>query len=823
MDRLGHDLRLSLRLLVKHKAFTITVFLTLALCFAANIALFSVVHNVLLRPLPVPDSKRLLIMGNAYPKAGSVISAEYSGVPDYDDRLRSVNVLEVQALVRESNVNVEQHGVPTRVRSLAVTPSYFHMLRVAATVGRTFIPEEGEVGHEKKVVLTESFWRSQFAGDSAAIGRDLRIDGERHVVVGVMPRSLEPMHPGIAFWRALAFTPADRSDENRHSNNYTNLGRLKPGASLSQAQAQVNALNAANLERFPELKELLINAGFHTVVSGWQERMTRWIRPTLYLLWGGALFVLLIGCVNVANLVLVRARARLKETATRMALGAGRRQLARQFVLEGWILGVAASAAGVVLAHAALRAVGTSAFQDLPYGSQIGLDASVLLYAFGLIAVVGTLIGLLPLAGLRGGMLGGVLREEGRSATGGRGAARMRRSMVSAQVAFTLVLLIGAGLLGASLQKVIAVDPGLDPEGVLTASVVLPSTRYTNDDAIRAFTEESLRRLRAIPGVVSAGAADPFPLSGDHSDSVIIAEGYQMRPGESLIAPRRIEATPGFFEAMGVRLAGGRLFEDRDTAASLPVVIIDRKLASHFWPNQDPIGRRMYQPSSNQDLLAVTKDTVFRTVVGVIEDVTLDSITEGPEVFGAYYFPMTQSTSRAISFAVKTNGSPEALSGSVRAALSSLDRELPVFSLQTMEQRLDAALVGWRSPALLSLGFGVTALILSAIGIYGVLAYLVVQRRKEIGIRMALGSTARGIFDLVVREGAVLVVTGLVLGAAGALALRRTLESLLFGVRATDPWVLVPVTAFLAAIALAACAVPARRAARIDPASVLAE
>lgn len=822
MDWLSRDLRMATRMLAKDKAFGVTAALTLAICIGANTALFAVVYNVLLRPLPVPEPERILLMSNLYPKAGATDSSN-SGVPDYYDRLRDVTAFEEQALFNTSSAAIGQDGLPTRIRVANVTPSFFRVVKVAPVLGRPFTEQEGEPGNEKKVVLSQALWRSQFGGDPAAVGRELRLDGQPYSVVGVMPAGFEALDPGVMLWRPLAFTPQQKSDEQRHSNNFWNVGRLKPGATLEQAQAQVDALNAANLERFAQYKELLLNAGFRTAVVPLQEHLVRHVKPTLLLLWGGALFVLLIGSVNVANLALVRARSRLRELATRLALGAGHAQVARQLVVEGVLLTLAAAGLGLLLAKAALRSLGALNLEELPYGSEIGLGGEVVVFTLLLASAIGVAIGLIPVAGVLPKNLALVLREEGRASSGGRGVRALRRSLVVAQVGFTFVLLVGAGLLFASFQKVLEVDPGFVAERVLTASVSLPRSRYADEAALRAFTDEALRRVRALPGVVSAGATDAIPFGGRHDDSVIIAEGYQMRPGESVISPTSVDVTPGYFETTGVKLLRGRFFQDSDTAASLPVLIVDEKLAGRFWPGQDPVGRRMYRPTDINDLLAVTDKTVFLTVVGVVRDVKLSDITEGEKTVGTYYYPMQQDVSRLVTFAVKTAGRPESLGNSLRQAVASLDPELPVFDMKTLEQRSAVALLNRRSPAMLSLVFGAVALLLSAVGIYGVLAYLVAQRSREIGIRIALGSSAGAIFELVLREGLLLAGLGFVFGALGALALRRSLDSLLFGVRATDPLVLGGMAALLAFVSILACVLPARRATRIDPTIVLAD
>lgn len=819
---MASDLRVGLRLLLKDKAFTITAATTLAMCIGANTALFSVVHNVLLRPLPVPGSERLVLMSNTYPKAGAD-GLGSSGVPDYYDRIRDVSVLGDQAVYQTRTMAIDQNGTPARVLTMIATPSLFHLIKATPQIGRAFSDAEGEIGNERRVILSYALWQSAFGGDPQIVGKDARINSQPYNIVGVMPRGFLFMEPDVMLWIPAAFTPAQKSDEERHSNNWRNVGRLKPGATLQQAQSQVDALNAANMERFPQYKQLLINAGFRTVVTQLQDFLVRDVRQILYLMWGGALFVLLIGAVNVANLVLVRSRVRVKELATRLALGAGRARVARQLVVESVLLTMVSAAIGLFLGYAALRFLTTLNLQDLPRAGEIRLDGVVVAFTLGIAAVIGLTLGLIPVATVLPANLTSVLREEGRTGTSGRGARTLRRSLVVAQVAFAFVLLIGAGLLFASFRHILSVDPGFRPDGVLTASVTLPRARYTDAKAMIAFHNEALRRIRALPGVTSAGATDWIPLSGNHNDSVILAEGHQMQPGESVISPANADVTPGYFESMGATLARGRFFDQRDVTGAPRVLIIDEKLAQRFWPNQNPVGRRMFRPTDLNHITSVTEKTVFLTVVGVIRDMKLHDLAEDNKTVGTYYYPMDQDASTVITFALKTAGDPGSLTSSVRGVLQEIDRELPVFDVRTMEDRLAQSLMTRRSPVLLSLSFGAIALLLSAIGIYGVLAYLVAQRKKEIGIRMALGSSTAAIFELVLREGLLLIGLGFAAGAAGAVALRRTLESQLFGVSASDPAVLAGVTGLLAAVAIVACALPARRATRIDPIVALTE
>jgi predicted permease len=818
-----NDVRVSLRLLWKDKAFTSTAALTLAVCIGANAALFSVVRGVLLKPLALPDPERVVSAGNAYPGAG-VPEPIGTAVPDYFDRLRDITAFEAQAMFRQDNRSVDQGGVAARVESMTATPSYFAVAGVRPQIGRTFTEQEGEIGHASVVVLSDAFWRSQFGGDRGAIGRELRIDGRPHTVVGVMPPGFRPTDNDTAMWMPMTFTAKDKSDEQRHSNNAVYVARLKPGATVQQAQAQIDTLNAANLERFPVLREVLINTGFHTLVARLQDRMVEDIRPILYLMWGGALFVLLIGCVNVANLVLVRSRVRLKELATRLALGAGMSRVVRQLAIEHVLLTLGSAAIGIAIGFAALRGMDAINLQDLPRAHEIRLDAVVVAYTAIAAVVIGLVLGLIPAAALMSTQVLSVLREEGRSATVGRGAQSLRRALVVAQVGCAFVLLIGAGLLFATFRKALAVDPGFVPAGVLTAAVSLPDSRYPDAAAQRRFTDEALRRIGALPTVTMSGATDSLPLGNNASASAILAEGYQAKKGESLIAPNAVRVSPGYFEAMRARLVAGRFFDARDTVDAPKVIIIDDRLARRFWPNQDPIGRRMYTPSDDGgDLTAITAKTEFFTVVGIVAEMKQRSLTDGDRAVGSYFFPLAQEPQQGLTFVVRSSGDTSALWSALRREIAAIDAQLPVFEMQPMTYWTARSLADRRAPALLSMVFGFVALFLSAIGIYGVLAYLVAQRRKEIGIRVALGSSAAAVFRLVLREGLVLVGIGLVLGGIGSLLLRQTLESLLFGVSATDPRVLLLVSGVLGVVALVACCVPARRATKIDPLVALME
>ncbi len=777
------DLKYGIRSLWRDKGFALTVLLTFSVCIAANTALFAIVNSVILRPLPVSDANSILITSNEYPKAG-VTGTNNSSSGDYFDRLREMTVFESQAIFRQRDQTVELNGSPQQIRGMLVTPSWFELLRVSPTLGRAFTREEGEIGADQEVILSHGLWRQLYAGDKSALGRELRISGRPFKIVGVMAPEFTFIDPDVRLWMPLAFTAEQKTVH--HSNNWYHIGRLKPGATLQQAQAQVNALNNENLERFPEIKEIVINAGFHTEVKPLQEMLTAGVKKTLYLLWGGAFLVLLIGGLNIANLALARLALRRKELATRIALGAGRAQLMRQLLLENLGLAMLGGIGGIALGAGLLRTLNAIGLEHFPRAGEVHMDGTVVVVSLTLSLAAGLFVGLFPLAGISNIGISDALHEDSRTGTTGKKSRNVRQLL-------------------------------FNPNGVVSASVALPRSRYPKPEVLRNFMNRALPAVRAIPGVSIAGATDAIPLGSNHDDSVILAEGYQMKPGESLISPLNISVTPGYFEALGVHMARGRSFDERDNENAPRVVIVDERLAQHFWPDRDPVGRRMYMPGDDKDLLKIDEHTVWITVVGVARTLRYENLDGSGAPVGAYYFPNSQQPAGGFTFALKTAADPGSVVRALRAEISSLDPDLAVFDIHPMSERIDLSLSSRRTSMLLANAFGGIALFLASLGIYGVLAYLVAQRTREIGIRVALGSTRAGILRLVLREGFELVAIGLVLGVAGAASLQKAVASEIYGVQPLDPLVLASVMALLAMVALAACAVPARRAMRVDP------
>ena len=813
MESLLQDIRFGSKLLWKDKGFAATAIVTLALCIGANTAIFSVVNAVLLRSLPFDEAERIVLIYNSYPGAGAPRAG--AAAPDYFDRLQQTDAFEEIAMYAPASVSLGEQGTPQQVAALDVTPSFFRLLRVEPELGQLFEEADALVGNNQVAILSHAAWNQYFGGRDI-IGTDVRLDGVPHTVVGVMPRDFYFGSREVRVYRPIAFTLRQR--EARHANNWQQIGRLREGVSIEMARQQIRAVNAANMEIFPGLAVALQNAGFVTRVVYFQDDMVRDVRSTLYLLWGGVLFVLLIGCGNVANLVMVRATLRRRELATRLAFGAGRARVARQLLTESVVLTTVGGSAGLLIGYWGMSLLETLGIDRLPRAHEIAMDSTVIGATLGLALVVGFVIGIIPVTGALRTDIGSVFHEDGITGTASRAALLARRVLVTAQVALALVLLLGAGLMLASFREILDLDLGYDTDGVLTGQVALSEARYRDDAEMRAFVEAALSRARALPGVAFAGATSVFPLSGEYADGIVLAEGYIMQPGESLISPSQVRVTPGYFEAMGIELIQGRFFDDTDAPGVYRAVIVDRRLAEKFWPDVSPLGKRLFYPTDPDDVTAITEQTVFLNVVGVVENIALrDVVREDGGDVGTYYLPYAQTPARSVTVALKTTGDPAVLANPVRAALSQVDPGLPFFNVRSMNDRLADALGPRRTPVVLAMGFAGVALFLAAVGVYGVLAYLVSTRTREIGIRLALGSGAPQVFRLVLREGLAIVGAGVAIGLIGSWALRATVQSQLYGVEPLDVTVWLAVAGLLTLVAVAACVVPARRATRVDP------
>jgi predicted permease len=799
------DLRLAARALGKNPGFTTVAVLTLALGIGANTAIFSVVYATLLRPLPFPDPERLVAIYSQFLalnlSRGGCSPAEY-----YDFRQQS-HLFEDLAALWTNSYNMSGPGGgddrPERLLGGEVTATLFPLLGLRPVIGRVFTEEEDQPGRNQVVVLEEGLWRRRFGADPKVIGRRVRLNGETFTVIGVIPPTLGSLSE-VQLWRPIAFTAEQRSPQRRGNKFLLVMARLKKGVSLAEAQAGMDRVAAALGREFPT--SYPATSGWGILVAPLGEMMVQDIRPALLLLMAAVGLLLLIAATNVANLMAARAVGRWREIAIRHALGAGRWRIARQLLAESLLLALYGGAAGLALGWWGLKALAQASPPNLRRLGEVDLDPAVFVFTFGVSLATGLLFGLgLAVQASRGNPCES-LKEGARGSSGGR-KRRLRSFLVVQEVALAMILLIGAGLLVQSFVRLQRVDPGFRPEGILSFRVSLPPARYADLAKMSAAWRGILDAVRNLPGVTSAGAVSVLPFSGSNFPAAFAIEGRDTPPGGTApLGDVRI-VSPGYFSAMGIPLRRGRLFAETDTAEAPGVALVDEKLAKQYWPNEDPVGKRVRR--------SVLQSLPWLTIVGVVGHVKHSQLDA--ESRGAIYYHYSQVPASNMTVTARTAGDPRGLSGAVQNAVAAVDRDLPVFDVKTMEQRLLDSLSPRRF-AMRVLGlFSAVALALAAVGIYGVMAQSVSQRTHEIGIRMALGADEPGVLRLVVRQGMTLAAVGLAVGAAGAVILTRLMTRLLFGVEPTDLATFAAAALALGGAALAACYIPARRATRVDP------
>lgn len=805
------DLRYAVRQLAKAPGFTAVAVLTLALCIGANSAVFSVIRAILLKPFPWPHSEQLVLIHNTYPLMG--LERAGSSIPDYLDRRQGVASLQESALVTGISLNLALAGAPERIEGRRVTPSLFPLLQVPPALGRTFTEEDARVGAPRTVVLSDSLWRNRFGADPGIVGRDIRMNGEPYTVTGVMPPGFYFPTPRVQLWVPFVFTDQQRSDEERGHEYSTLIARLKPGATIAQAQREVEAIHRANLERRPEAKAFVESSGFNGLVLDYLGENVREVKAMLWLVQAGVVAALLIGCANVASLLLARASARERELAIRAALGASRGRIMRQLLLESLLLFLLGGLLGLVVALWGVSALNGLGVGNLPRGYGVTLDAPVFAFTLLCALVTGLGFGALPAWSATHGSTAASLKEAGTRATAGRRHLWLRSSLVVGEIALALMLLSTAGLLVRSFQRLQAVSPGFVREQVLTAQLALPENKYDTPEKVWAFQDQVLARTQALPGIVSAGFASTLPFTGSNSQGSYAIAGYTPPAGQPQPHAMIRFVSPDYFKAIGIPVLRGRGFTAADASQAAEVAIIDRVLAERYWPGADPIGRaiiRDSRPGPDGD------QPRQWTIVGVVPAVKNGNL-ELPVTKETIYFPLAQSPQRTLALVLKTTGDTAALTAAVRAAILAVDPEQPVYDIRTMAARLDEALQSRRAPMVLLGLFAGISLLLAALGVYGVLAFAVGQRTPELGIRVALGATRTHIVALVLRQGGRLVALGVAAGLAGYLALSALIGRLLFGVTPSDPLTLLLAPGGLILAALAACLIPARRALRVDP------
>ena len=807
------DVRFGLKLLYKEKAFTITALLTLALCIGANTAIFTVLHAVILAPLPYEQPDRLLRLYNIYPGVG-VYDRGSNGIPDYLDRKQLTEVFDSVALYGENGYDAGPDGSPAHIPGEYVTPSFFHVLRVSPMLGRTFEENDAVKGKDQLAILSYGLWKDMYAMDAHILGKDIRLNGRPYRVVGVMPRGFEAPASEARLWVPFAFTPRQMSDDARHSNNWDMIARLRPGVSIAYAQQRVDALNKENIERYPKYRTLLKASRFATKVVGLKDLIVLDVRPILYLLQAAVSFVLLIGCVNVANLLLVRSNVRRKELAIRFSLGAGRWRLGRQLLVESLTLASLGGALGILTGYAGVRLLFALGAKELPRSGGIHMDPAVLAFSAGAAIVTGLVFGSVPVFQLFRRDFNESVRTTERAATAGRGALFTRSALVVVQVSLAFVLLIGAGLLTLSFARLLSVNPGFQSEHVLTASFALPGSRYKKDDDTRAFVSSLLRNVRSQPGVTHAATATDLPFTNNTNSSVITLDSHPLAPGELPPVPAWNTIDSDYFRAMSIPLIEGRPFSEADTEAAPRVAIIDQFLARKYWPGRSAIGERIHRGLDNNE------DKEYCTIVGVVASIKSNDLAEHNPV-GEVYFSYKQFPNHNMHLVVRSNRDDPRLGQTIHHLLAGVDAQLPLFDVKTMPERISASTLNRRAAMAICLVFAALALVLAAVGIYGVLAYSVAQRTREFGIRVALGARTGNVISMVLGEGMRLAAAGLIIGAAGALAATRLMTAMLYEVKPTDPTVFVLVAVALLGVALAASLIPSARAVRIRPSEAL--
>jgi predicted permease len=794
MGTLLQDLRYGFRMLLKRPVFTLVVVLTLALGIGANTAIFSVVNSVLLRPLPYKDPAQIVTVLHEGWKP--VAPANF-----FDWRAQS-HSFDSMAAAQVWNPNLTGGDRPETLHALQLTADMFRLLGVNPLLGRTFNAGEDQSGNDHVAVLSQRLWQRRFGSDEKIIGQQIALDGESYTVIGVMP----PDFQFAPFWATQAemWSPLNLTSRinDRQGQSLRVFARLKPSVTREQAQAEMQAINQRLAQQYPDA-----NKGLTVSVDSLHERVVGETRPALLMLLATVGFVLLIACANVANLMMARAAAKRKEIAVRTALGASRIRIIRQLLTESVMLALAGGALGLLLAMWGIAALIHLSPTNLPRVQTISLDSHVLYFTLALSLLTGLLFGLVPALQTTKLDLNESLKEGGRSSTEGGKQHRVRRLLVVSEMALALVLLIAGGLMMKSFLRLQAIDPGFDARNVLTMEVSLAGSQYSTDPQHVAFFNELLERVKALPGIRSASAINHLPLGGDIWGLGFTIEGRPAPPpGEGHSAVYRI-VRPGYFQTMGATLVKGRDFTEQDNETSTRVAIINETFARRHFPDEDPIGKRIKISDGDKNP---------REIVGIVKDLKQSEWTAAPKP--EMYLSHSQAAApQYMTLVVRSDSDPLKLAASVENEVWAIDKNLPVSEIRSMEDVI-ADSVGQQRFNMLLLGiFASVALLLSVVGIYGVMSYMVTQRTHEIGIRLALGAQVSDVFKLVVGQGMTLVLIGIALGLIGAFAVTRVLSSLLYGVSTTDPLTFIGVSLLLSAIAFIACLIPARKATKVDP------
>jgi predicted permease len=810
------DLRQTFRLLWKSKRITATTLVTLALCIGATTAIFSSVYSLMLKPLPYQEPERIVELYSSAAKAG--LNHMPANVPFYLDYSKNASSYENLGLWTFFYGLVGDKDSVVRTPGVRATAEIFTILRIQPLLGTFFTKDQNKPGADKVIVLTQSYWQTQYQESPEVIGKDVRIDDEAYKVIGIAPRQLEAFDARMKFIVPLSWPPAAENPQGRYGVGIQLFGRLKPGVTAGQADAEAKLLEKRYVDAGPPpLKQFVDRSGMTMNVGGVQEQRVQPVRSTLLMLQGGVAFVLLIGCVNVANLLLVRANARQSELAIRSALGAARATIARQFLMESLLLTTLGTLLGLGVAWAALRMTNYYLAKMLPQSLPASLDWRVLGFAVALTATVGLLIGLIPLFHILRTNLASVIQSNSRGASSSRGVRALSSVLVVAQVAVALVLLTGAGLLIHSFAEALKVDTGLEARNVVTARIALTREHRSSDEAANSIRERLFQAMKEIPGVTSVAMSFSTPFQGGLPINAFTLENDTLPPGAPQPGAYRVIVTPGYAETLGLKLVEGRFYEEADLAPGRRLFVVDQSFARKYFPNGSAIGGKFsFGPRP-------TKPEEWPVIIGVVKDVPHNGVEE--KSGNPFIYQLLQPGGRpgGLTLFLRTNRPVADAVSALREKVRAIDPASPLFEVGALQEAVDSSFDNRRAVMLLLAAFAVLAVFLSALGIYGVLAYDVSQRTREIGVRSAIGASRGQIVGLILRQGLWKGGVGVVLGLVGAALLSTYMTTLLFNVQPTDPAVYAAVSFVLIAVALLASYLPARRASRIDPLIALRE
>ena len=803
------DLRQTVRLLWQSKRITATTLLTLALCIGATTAIFSSVYSLMLKPLPYQEPEQIVELYSSAVKAG--LNRMPANVPFYLDYSANASSYESLALWSFFYGLVGEKESIVRTPGVRATAEIFSILRIQPLLGTFFTKEQNKPGADKVIVLTRSYWETQYQESPEVLGQEVRIDDEAYRVIGVAPRELEAFDARMKFVVPLSWPAAAENPQGRYGVGIQLFGRLKPGVSAGQADAEAKVLERRYVDAGPPpLKAFVERSGMTMNVGGVQEQRVQPVRATLLMLQGGVAFVLLIGCVNVANLLLVRSNARQSELAIRSALGASRAAIARQFLMESLLLTFLGALLGLGVAWGALRVTNYYLASMLPQSLPATLDWRVLGFAIALTGVVGLLIGLIPVVHLFRTNLAAMIQSNSRGSSSSRGVRALSGVLVMAQVAVALMLLTGAGLLIQSFVEALRVDTGLEAENVVTARIALTREHRASDEAASSIRERLLQALREIPGVTSVALSFSTPFEGGLPINAFTLENDTLPPGAPQPGAFRVIVTPGYAETLGLKLVEGRFYEDADLTPGRRGFVVDESFARRFFPNGSAVGGRFAfggRPARPED---------WPVIIGVVKDVPHNGVEE--KSGNPFVYQLLQGgRPGGLTLFLRTNRPTNDAVAALREKVRAIDPASPLFEVGVLQEVVDSSYDNRRAVMLLLAAFAVLALFLAALGIYGVLAYDVSQRTREIGVRSAIGASRGQISSLILRQGLWKAAIGVVVGLVGAALLSRSMTSLLFNVRPTDPAVYAAVAVVLIAVAMLASYLPARRASRIDP------